>query len=150
MRNSCDNILLIEGPDAEKVMTLFSRLRNKFMKSHEEVTYKYFKDSKGIFHIYLDKSDNFISFNSKAGPALNTVMYVFNNYNIKGSFTYIDKSIGAYGKIVKFKTGIKAAELTTLDKQYIRVGEYDVFEEVVEHMLDKKIKRLKIKKGLAV
>jgi len=149
MPNWCSNYLTIEGPDHNKVRALFLRLLNKQKKLDLGVTYKYFKDDRYLFDIYVD---DYISFETKWGPATDTAIYIFNKYNIEGSLTYMEGGMGIYGKIVKCKNEILQVELTHDDVQNMSYEqdeyEEDYYDELIENLLDKKIKE--IKKGLAV
>ena len=149
MANWCSNYLTIEGPDYEKVRALFLRLLNKQRKLDEGVTYKYFKDDRYLFDIYVDQ---YISFETKWVAPIDTIMYIFNKYNIEGELTYMDGGMGIYGKVVKYQNRILKVELThdEVENMPYEQDEYeeDYHDELIENLLDKKIKE--IKKGLAV
>jgi hypothetical protein len=149
MANWCSNYLTIEGPDYEKVRALFLRLLNKQRKLDEGVTYKYFKDDRYLFDIYVDQ---YISFETKWVAPIDTIMYIFNKYNIEGELTYMEGGMGIYGKVVKYQNRILKVELThdEVENMPYEQDEYeeDYHDELIENLLDKKIKE--IKKGLAV
>jgi hypothetical protein len=149
MANWCSNYLTIEGPDYEKVRALFSRLLNKQKKLNLGVTYKYFNDDRYLFDIYIDQ---YISFETKWVAPIDTVMYIFNKYNIEGSLTYMEGGMGIYGKVVKYQNRILQVELThdEVENMPYEQDEYeeDYHDELIEILLDKKIRE--IKKGLAV
>ena len=107
MANWCSNYLTIEGPDHNKVRALFLRLLNKQKKLNLGVTYKYFNDDRYLFDIYIDQ---YISFETKWVAPIDTIMYIFNKYNIEGSLTYMEGGMGIYGKIVKYQNGILEVE----------------------------------------
>ena len=144
MANWCSNHLTIEGPDYNKVRALFLRLLNKQKKLDLGVTYKYFKDDRYLFDIYVD---DYVSFETKWGPAMDTAMYIFNKYNVEGSFTYMEGGMGIYGKLVKYNNTLIEVNLTHEEVDSISYEE-DYYEELMENLLDEKFK--KIKKGLAV
>lgn len=149
MANWCNNYFSYEGPDSNKVDALFKRLAKKERDSQEGQILKWFKDDRYLFDIYCEEKGS-VTFETKWAPAEDTIVSIFNRYEIWGVYEYAEPGMGVYGRIIQDREGsLTEVQLDDSDlaqfeydenlDAYIYNGEqYESDYEIIEDLLNKK------------
>jgi len=112
MANWCTNTVTFSGPDENKVRQVFKRLEKKCNNTNLGQTLKWFKDDRYLFDI---NTDDTISFETKWGPAEQTILEIFNRYDVNGEYYYEEPGMSIYGAIFKIDNEVYSVNLDDED-----------------------------------